>query len=102
MINNLQQRLNEVEKDKQQTREKWVAWIVDHGFPPIIQLDDFQIILQFIENTQAQERHLCNEEDREAQYFSYLQKTRTTLINLLHLCGETIPNNELDISSFGA
>ena len=100
MINNLQQRLNEVEKDKQQTREKWVAWLVDHGFPPIIQLDDFQIILQFIENTQAQERHLCNEEDREAQYFIYLQKTRTTLINLLYLCGETIPNNELDISSF--
>lgn len=100
MKNDLQQHLNETEKEKKLIRESWLSWLVDNGFPTTILPEDFQIILQFIENAQAQERHLCNEEDRENQHYNYLGKTQFSLLSLLQLCGEAPTNNQLDISSF--
>ncbi|NLJ48203.1 MAG: AAA family ATPase [Candidatus Atribacteria bacterium] len=100
MINDLQQHLNETEKEKKQMRENWLSWLIDNGFPTTTLPEDFQIILQFIENAQNEERHLCNEEDRENQHYNYLEKTRSSLLSLLQLCGEAPTNNQLDISYF--
>ncbi|HAX99118.1 MAG TPA: hypothetical protein DCY12_09605 [Candidatus Atribacteria bacterium] len=100
MIHDLQQHLDETEKEKKQIRENWLSWLVDNGFPTTPLPDDFQLILQFIESIKEQERYLESEEDREAQRFLYLQKTQSSLLNLLQLCGETFISNQLDISSF--
>jgi len=86
-LNKSNQETAKTYEERQNLEKDWKSWIVERGFDETIRPENFEVILQMVENTKAKQDSLQASISRVGDMEKYIADVKDRIAKILEVCG---------------